>query len=501
MLADANRGADLSLLTARERDVVLAAVDGAGTRALAERLCLSPRTVEHHLSSAYRKLGVPNRTALVALVRQASTEEAPVTRYAVSGDAHVAYQVIGEGPRDLILIPGFVSNVETAWTWPALAGFLRRLGRGRRLIVFDKRGTGLSDPVTDPAAMTLEQRMDEVRAVMDAADSTRAALLGFSEGAALSMLFSASYPARTNGLVLYGALVSPSLDTAANPALNIFADPSAAWQAMREVWGTGQFLARFVPSVRGQELDHVARFERHGASPAAAYAIVRLARAIEVRGLCPAVTAPSLVLHRRDDLLVPPANGRYLGTHLPDARYVELDGRDHPPWIGDSEPFFTEVDRFLASDHPANSAPVHVLQALLVTDRPLDLHLLGTVQRFRGRISKSGGHVVCTFDGVVRAVACALELSEEEPSLRLAVHAGEVDAGSAGARGPAVDVAVAALGRSSPGRVLATGVVKDLALGSALEFRPLPASAEVGGAGPFVVGRTAVRADVPAAGE
>ena len=298
----------------------------------------------------------------------------PVTRYAVSGDSHVAYQVLGDGPRDLILIPGFVSNVETAWMWPAHARFLRRLAAGRRLIVFDKRGTGLSDPVADPSCLTIEQRMDDVRAVMDAADAHRAALFGFSEGVALGMLFAASYPSRTNGLILYGGLISPALDTAANAVVNVFADPAAAWEIMRQAWGTGQFMAPFLPSAARtkSEMAHVARFERHGASPAAAYAIIRMAASIEVRGLCPAVHAPSLVMHRRDDVLVPPANSRYLAEHLPDVRYVELDGADHPLWVGENERFFDELNRFLSTDHPALSGPPSLLAVLLATDRALD---------------------------------------------------------------------------------------------------------------------------------
>lgn len=300
-------GEDLAELTARAREVVLVAADGADTRAIAERLFLSPRTVEHHLSAAYRKLGVPNRAALVALLRDRPPDQIPLTRYAVSGDTHIAYQVLGDGPRDLIFIPGFISNVETAWTWPPHARFLRRLATSRRLIVFDKRGTGLSDPITDPASLTLEQRMDDVRAVMDAAGSHRAALLGFSEGAALSMLFAASYPSRTNGLILYGSLISPVLDSAANGVANVFADPAAAWEIMRQVWGSGQFLAPFAPTVASTQngMAYAARMERHGASPAAAYAIIRMAAAIEVRGLCPAVHAPCLVLHRRDDVQIP----------------------------------------------------------------------------------------------------------------------------------------------------------------------------------------------------
>ena len=468
MVAAANLGG----LTARERDVVLAAADGADTRAIAEQLFLSPRTVEHHLSAAYRKLGVSNRAALVALLRNSAADQTPVTRYAVSGDSHIAYQVLGDGPRDLILIPGFVSNVETAWTWPAHARFLRRLAAGRRLIVFDKRGTGLSDPVADPSCLTLEQRMDEVRAVMDAAGAHRAALFGFSEGAALGMFFAASYPSRTNGLILYGGLISPALDTAANAVVNVFADPAAAWETMRQVWGTGQFMAPFLPTATSteSEMAHVARFERHGASPAAAYAIIRMAAAIEVRGLCPAVHAPSLVMHRRDDLLVPPANSRYLAEHLPDVRYVELDGVDHPLWVGENERFFDEVNRFLSTDHPALSGWPSLLAVLLAADRALDASLLAVIERFRGRPAPGCGGVIYTFDGAVRAVECALALIEQQPALQLTVHAGELQFTAGSISGPATDIAARAVDQSPAGQVTVTSVVKDLALGSRLDL-------------------------------
>jgi len=475
--------ADLGGLTARERDVVLAAADGADTRAIAEQLFLSPRTVEHHLSAAYRKLGVSNRAALVALLRDSAPDQAPATRYAVSGDSHIAYQVLGDGPLDLILIPGFVSNVETAWTWPAQARFLRRLAAGRRLIVFDKRGTGLSDPVADPSCLTLEQRMDEVRAVMDAAGAHRAALFGFSEGAALGMLFAASYPSRTNGLILYGGLISPALDTAANAVVNVFSDPAAAWEIMRAVWGTGQFMAPFLPTAASteSEMAHVARFERHGASPAAAYAIIRMAAAIDVRGLCPAVHAPSLVLHRRDDVLVPPANSRYLAEHLPDVRYVELDGVDHPLWIGENERFFDETDRFLSTDHPALSGPPSLLAVLLAADRALDASLLAVIERFRGRPALSRGGVIYTFDGAVRAVECALALLDQQPSLRLTAHAGELQFTAGSVSGPAADVVARAVSESPAGQVTVTRVVKDLALGSRLDLTAGPVVCLPGG--------------------
>ena len=362
-------GGDLGGLTAREYEVVLAAADGADTRAIAERLFLSPRTVEHHLSAAYRKLSVSNRAALVALLRDRAPDQTPVTRYALSGDAHMA-----------------------------------------------------------------------------------------------------TYPSRTNGLILYGSLISAALDSAANAVVSVFADPAAAWEIMRRVWGSGEFLAPFAPTATSTEsgMAYVARFERHGASPAAAYAIIRMAAAIEVRGLCPAVHAPSLVLHRRDDVLVPSANGRYLAEHLPHARYVELEGADHPPWVGDDERFFDEVERFLGSDHPAPSGTTRLLQALLAADRALDASLLGTMERFRGRPVASRDGVIYAFDGAIRAVECALALMDQQPALRLTVHAGELDIIAGNISGPAADIGAVAVRESPAGQVTVTSVVKDLALGSGL---------------------------------
>ena len=318
--------------------------------------------------------------------------------------------------------------------------------------------------------------MDEVRAVMDAAGAHRAALFGFSEGVALGMLFAASYPSRTNGLILYGGLISPVLDTAANAVVNVFADPAAAWETMRRVWGTGQFMAPFVPAAASteSEMAHVARFERHGASPAAAYAIIRMAASIEVRGLCPAVHAPSLVMHRRDDILVPPANSRYLAEHLPDVRYVELDGADHPLWVGENERFFDELNRFLSTDHPALSGPPSLLAVLLAADHALDESRLGVIERFRGRPAPGRGGLIYTFDGAVRAVECALALREQQPTLRLTVHAGELRFTAGSVSGPAADIVAKAVNESPAGQVTVTRVVKDLAVGSRLDLTAGP---------------------------
>jgi len=187
-----------------------------------------------------------------------------------------------------------------------------------------------------------------------------------------------------------------------------------------------------------------------------------------VRGLCPAVHAPSLVLHRRDDVLVPSANGRYLAEHLPHARYVELEGADHPPWVGDDERFFDEVERFLGSDHPAPSGTTRLLQALLAADRALDASLLGTMERFRGRPVASRDGTIYAFDGAIRAVECALALMDQQPALRLTVHAGELDIIAGNISGPAADIGAVAVRESPAGQVTVTSVVKDLALGSGL---------------------------------
>lgn len=306
--------ADFGSLTEREREVVLATANGASTQEVAGRLLLSPRAVEHHLSVAYRKLGVRDRSGLIALFREEPAAPPPATRYAASGGASIAYQVFGTGGQDVVLVPGFIPDAEEALTWQGHARFLRHLAERRRLIVFDKRGTGLSDPLPGPSRPTMEERMDEVRAVMDAAGSHQATLFGFSEGAMLSMLFATAYPSRTNGLILYGALIASLPD----PGPNGTADVAAAPEATATPEAT--------------------------AAPEAA---------IDVRGLCAAIHAPCLVLHRRDDPLAPAANGQYLAENLPAVRYVELAGHEHPPWLGENERLLGEVSRFMTADRSA----------------------------------------------------------------------------------------------------------------------------------------------------
>ncbi len=350
------------MLTGRESDVVQGVVDGRSNKEIANFLTISPRTVEHHLTSIFRKLDVSSRTALLAKLGTATSEEsgsswgkAPVpTSYAVSNGARIAYQVLGEGPADLVLVPGFVSNVDMGWTWPELAAFQFGLASRHRLVLFDKRGTGLSDPVPSPAHLSLSHRMDELRAVMDAAHCRRATLFGFSEGAAMAMLLAVTYPERVERLILWGARVTGGTDPDDATSPLMADDLAERWRRIQDCWGTGRYLAPFVPSLAGDPvaLEHLARFERHGASPASVFETVRLAGEGDVRHFCPAIRVPTLVLHRLGDRLVPVAHGRYLAQNIPGASYVELEGADHPPWVGDTERVNREINDFLSRPDP-----------------------------------------------------------------------------------------------------------------------------------------------------
>ncbi len=260
----------------------------------------------------------------------------PETRYAKSGDVHIAYQVLGDGPIDVVGVPGFASHLEYVWEEPAIAAMFRRFASFCRLIRFDKRGTGLSDRVTASELPTLEQRMDDVRAVMDAVGSERAALVGFWEGGPMCTLFAATYPQRTRALVLYGTMAR---FTAARdyPWAPSEEEHERLIDELESGWGQGKVLARLAPSLAEDERarDWFARMERLAASPGAAVALWRMNTTIDVRHVLPMIRVPTLVLHRRHDVVVPVESGRYVAQHIPGARFVELPGRDHAPWVGD----------------------------------------------------------------------------------------------------------------------------------------------------------------------
>jgi pimeloyl-ACP methyl ester carboxylesterase/DNA-binding CsgD family transcriptional regulator len=270
----------------------------------------------------------------------------PRTQYAKSGQVNVAYQVVGHGPVDLVLVPGFVSHVEVAWEEPRLAHLLSRLASFSRLIVFDKRGTGMSDPVADPPSMA--ERMDDIRAVMDAVGSARGTMFGVSEGGTLSLLFAHAHPERCESVVLYGSwarrLAGPDY-----PYGPTAADLDAVVAGMDAAWASGEWWDGGTPSPSDDSRHRVwwARYLRMAASPAMAQNVIRMNMRMDIRDLLPTITQPVLILHRTEDTWIDVGHSRYLAEHLPAASYVELPGADHRPWLGDSDAIAAEVEVFL----------------------------------------------------------------------------------------------------------------------------------------------------------
>jgi pimeloyl-ACP methyl ester carboxylesterase/class 3 adenylate cyclase len=414
--------------------------------------------------------------------------EVPQTRYARSGDLDIAYQVIGDGPRDLVMVPGFVSNVETTWEVPEAAAFLRHLASFSRLILFDKRGTGLSDRVPVRDLPSLEARMDDVRAVMDAAGSERASLFGISEGGPMSVLFAASYPHRVDHLVLYGSYARRS-----------DAEPDNGAGLIRTIeteWGTGKVLAVRGASV--SDADHQAMFarvERQSATRAAASALVRMATEIDVTAILESVTIPTLILHRTADPVLSVEAARRLARGIPGARLVEFGGIDHVPWFGNSQELLDEIEEFVTgARHVAAAERVlaTVLFADIVgsTDRAAQLgdkHWRAVldgfedvsrreVERFRGReINRRGDDFLATFDGPARAVQCAMALGTAlrpmDLQIRAGVHTGEIELRGDDVGGIAVHIGARVCALADADEVLVTRTVKDLTVGSDLRFR------------------------------
>jgi pimeloyl-ACP methyl ester carboxylesterase len=291
----------------------------------------------------------------------------PETRYARSGDLHIAYQVIGDGPIDLVIVPGWVSHLEVLWQEPQARTFLRRLGEFSRLIMFDKRGTGMSDPIT--YAPPVDERMDDIRAVMEAAGSERAALLGYSEGGPLSLFFAATYPDRVSAVIAYGSYArltrAPDYpEGRTDEELELFYD------GIVRAGTTGEFADVVVPSRHGDDdfREWFARITRQSASPAMMVLYFKANVAIDIRPVLPSIQVPTLVLHREGDLLVPVEHGRYLGGHIPGAKLVELEGGDHWPWFGNTEAVIEEIEEFLTGARHVPRTD-RVLATVMFTDR------------------------------------------------------------------------------------------------------------------------------------
>jgi pimeloyl-ACP methyl ester carboxylesterase len=399
--------------------------------------------------------------------------------YARSGNLRIAYQVIGNGPLDLVFVPGFISNLDHYWDEPTLAHFLSRLSSFSRLILFDKRGTGLSDRLG--SLPTLEERMDDVRAVMDAVESKRAALFGISEGGAMSTLFAATYPERTRALVLYGAYGH-------FPSWVLPPDKLPAFLEMIDQdWGTGTSLKAFAPSKVSDERFKRwwARFERLGASPSAVIALMQMNSEIDIRHILPAIRVPTLVLHRTGDPRVSVEAGRYLGAAIPGAKYVELPGSDHVAWVGDVDRLTDEIEEFLTGARAVHE-PDRVLATVLFTDivestrkaaELGDRRWQGLLEQhdYRGREIKTlGDGFLATFDGPARAVRCASAITETAAPLglevRCGVHTGEIEIKGEDIGGIAVHIAARIAALAGGGQVLVSRTVRDLVAGSGLSL-------------------------------
>lgn len=407
---------------------------------------------------------------------------------------------MGVGPADLVLVPGWVSHVEFVEELPEARHFVGRLTSFARLIAFDKRGTGLSDRVTD--LPTLEERMDDVRAVMDAAGSERASLLGVSEGAPMSILFAATYPERVTSLILYGGMAKSVADDdypwAPPPELI-----EASLEAIPEFWGEAAFLDAWAPTVAEDERvrEWWGRFERLGASPGAMVQLMRMFGEIDVRHILPVINVPTLVVHRKGDRVVNYRGARWMAEQIPGAKYVELPGVDHVAFFGDADSLIDEVQEFVTGVRPVEVSD-RVLATVLFTDivssteraaevgdakwrSLLDEHdalVRRDLERFRGReIKTMGDGFLATFDGPARAIRCAASIGRAMKTIgidvRAGLHTGECEMLVNDVGGIAVAIAARVSALAGAGEVLVSSTVKDLVAGSGILFEDRGAQA------------------------
>ncbi len=418
----------------------------------------------------------------------------PETRYADSGGVNIAYQVVGDGPRDIVFVLGWVSNIEVFWEEPALVRFLTRLASFSRVILFDKRGTGLSDRVSDMPS--LEVRMDDVRAVMDATGSKQATLFGVSEGGPMCALFSATYPSRVSALIMQGGF--PRRIRTPDFPWGPTAEERRAWrEQMQREWGGDFGLAARAPSMVGDErfARWWGRLLRMGASPAAVMALVAMNDEIDIRHVLPAIRVPTLLLHSVRDLTIPIGASRYMAERIPGARLVELPGEDHLPWLSDVDAILGEIEEFLTGMR-RSAEPDRVLATVLFTDIVgatekaaslgdrrwrdlLDGHnavVRRELARFRGReVNTAGDGFFAAFDGPARAIRCACAVSQGMRPLGLEVraglHTGECEIMGDDMGGIAVHIGARIAALAGPSEVLVSSTVKDLVAGSDLNFR------------------------------
>ena len=418
---------------------------------------------------------------------------APVARYAKSGDLHIAYAVEGDGPIDLVWVPPWISHVEYLWSEPTLERFGKRLTKFSRVITFDRRGSGLSDPFY--GAPTLEEQMDDVLAVMDAAGSERAAICGTLEGGPMAALFAATHPDRVSALVLYATFArvtwAPDYDWAwpadrRNEEMNQLIDH----------WGEGLVASLVAPSQRDEPgfMEWAGRLERLAASPGTIRRIFDLIGEYDIRDVLPSIRVPTLVMHREHDTFIKVEHSRYMASKIPGARYVELEGEDNMFSLGDSEAVIGEIEEFLTGTRHERE-PDRMLATVLFTDicdstsRAAEMGDRGwrfllerhdalfrqALGRHRGReVKRTGDGFLATFDGPARAIRCAASVAEAMGTLglqiRAGLHTGELEVMDGDLGGLAVHIASRVMGAAGPSEVLVSGTVKDLVVGSGIEF-------------------------------
>ena len=424
--------------------------------------------------------------------------ELPETQYARSGDVWIAYQVFGEGPVDLVFAPGFVSNIELGWSLAARAGFFEATAAFARVIQFDKRGTGMSDPIRGHAS--LETQMGDVRAVMDAARSERAALFGVDTGGMMSIVFAATYPERTTAIVLTGT-AARTLWAPDHPWGPTEAEYLRLVEEEEHRWGSEEhgldMLRQYSPSLPDASARQWSAYLRQSASPGAYAAFRRMNMENDVRNVLSAIHVPTLVAHRVGDQVVDVAAGRYLADHIPGARFVELSGADHSPFTGDSEELVSVTREFLdeVSKEPDWQEPDRVLATVVFTDivgstakaaelgdarwrQVLQEHhaaIRRQLARYGGKeVDTAGDGFFASFDGPARAIRCARTIREVVRdlglSLRIGLHTGECELVDGKVTGIAVHIGARIAEAAEPDEVLVSSTVKELVAGSGLEF-------------------------------
>lgn len=419
---------------------------------------------------------------------------APATRYARSGEFHIAYQVVGDGPIDLVYVPTWISQVEHFWEEPSVARYFNRIASFCRLIMFDRRGSGLSDPTL--GAPTLEEQMDDVVAVMDAAGSARAAVYAQLEAGAMAALFAATHPERTTALVLYEAMARMSWAPDYDWALPV-ESREAHLKGDLGTWGDGSRMLELAPkSAANPRLrSWFARLERLSASPGTAAALMRMNGQVDVRAVLPSIQAPTLVVHRTDDKFIDIRHSRYLAEHIPGARYLELPGEEAVSFGHEADALVDEIQEFLTGARATPDAE-RILATVMFSDivdstslaaelgdrrwRDLLESLEGSVVRaldnYRGRAVKTmGDGFLATFDGPARGIRCAAAIRDAARSqfgleVRTGLHTGEIEVMGNDVGGIAVHIGARVGAIAKPGEVLVSGTVKDLVAGSGISF-------------------------------